>query len=176
MYKRSMWFIITICSILSMILVFSFMVVPSLDNQINWIMYGTLMDSNGNPISTTEFTISGSFHNIDNDNHELNLRIVFPDTFQYMYDREYEPHSTYLSIFPKQYDLQYFMVDDYSFNRTANKSVKSSFALCHKNEYAIFHWDDGTNLWLVASTDPNADPQEILQFFQLYRQIYSSKN
>ena len=176
MHKSSMLILTIFALIVSIVLILYFFVVPSLDHHIDWTMYGTLVDSEGHSISTTEFTIKGSFHDIGDDEHELILSILFPDTFQYMYDREYEPSSTYCSFIPKHYGLQYFIVDGFSYNRTTNKSIKSSYALCHKNEYAIFRWNDGTDCWLVASTDPNTDPHVILQYFQFYQQLYPSVN
>ena len=146
---------------------------------IDWVMHGIVVDSDGNKANYVhylldDFSVSGTVEPEEDNCAEMSLRIVLPDSFQYMFEKENEPDASteYYSNNRKYTDEPYYVVYGFSYDQRGNKSVPIVIGLSLENEYMIFNWEEGEDLYLVASTDPETDPNDILQYFQVFRETY----
>ena len=149
-------------------------------HSFDWTMYGIVVDSVGNPVNYAhyyleDFSVSCTIDPQKDNSAEMTLRIVLPESFQYMFEKASEPDATteYYSNNRKFTDEPYYVMHSYSYDRRANESVFTNIGLCTQKEYMIFNWEDGEDLYLVASTDPNTEPNDILQYFRIFREMYA---
>lgn len=139
------------------------------DSRIDWTMYGYMVSPGEEPISTTDLSVSGTVTYGETGTDVLELDIAFPQTARYRYDGP----TAYYSQSRDIWGLGYFVCASYSYDSSANASVFSCFAVSLDKEYVIFNWEDGQDLYLVASTDPETDPHDILAYFQIFREKYA---
>lgn len=139
------------------------------DSRIDWTMYGYMVSPGEEPISTTDLSVSGTVTYGETGTDVLKLDIAFPQTARYRYDGP----TAYYSQSRDIWGLGYFVCASYSYDSSANASVFSCFAVSLDKEYVIFNWEDGQDLYLVASTDPETDPHDILAYFQIFREKYA---
>ena len=179
MHKRAIIFLVLFALLIAAIPAYHFLILPNLPNRIDWTMYGIVVDSAGNQYNYVqyfldEFTVTGTIDDIDFNRAELKLRIVLPETFQYRFETEQDPDrfTEYPSYNRAYTGESYYVIHSYSYDRRENQSVMTAIGLCREKEYMIFNWDDGKDLYLVASTDPDTTPTEILEYFLQFREIY----
>lgn len=183
MRKRVIVSFVILAALIVSISVYCFLVMPLLNNRIDWTMYGVVVDSEGNRIDDVQysletFSVSGTVYPEKDDCAEMTLRIVFPESFQYMFEKKNETDTSteYYSNNRKYTDEPYYVLHTFSYDRLANKSVFTNIGLCLQKGYMIVNWGDGKDLYLVASIDPDADPYEILQYFQVFCETYVIDN
>ena len=147
---------------------------PTIDKlqKIDWTMTGTIVSGSGEVISPCNLSLSGQLALGKNRQDQLNLDIRFPKPFAYWY----ESSAVYTSQSRKYFNTPYPVFTHYAYNRDADKPAEepvfSVFAVCPEREYVIFHWEDGKDQYLVASTDPNVPPQEILSYFEAFTEKF----
>ena len=147
---------------------------PTIDKlqKIDWTMTGTIVSGSGEVISPCNLSLSGQLALGKNRKDQLNLDIRFPKPFAYWY----ESSAVYTSQSRKYFNTPYPVFTHYAYNRDADKPAEepvfSVFAVCPEREYVIFHWEDGKDQYLVASTDPNVPPQEILSYFEAFTEKF----
>lgn len=150
--------------------------------QIEWQMYAVWVDKEGNIVQgeeTIPFSVQYAVYGNGEDHSatELDYVFTFPEDFRYEIkipdsglSPAYGPHMTgypYYVSFGYVYDFQ---LVDYIF---------AYWALSLERECMIFeceHPDGGERdlgAYLIASRDPNADPKEILAYFQGFLDSYS---
>ena len=139
---------------------------PTIDKlqKIDWAMTGAMGSGSGEVLRSCNLSISGEITLGKNGKDQLDLNIRFPKLFEYWYDGP----AVYTSQSRKYFNTPYPVCPSYAYNRDTNAPDYSVLALCPEKEYAIFNWDDGKDQYLVASTDPNTTPQEILSYFETY--------
>lgn len=140
---------------------------------IDWTMYGHVITPDGTVHSTTVFSISGSYTRKIDDYDTLKLKICFPETFRYQLDQPGDPFKEFISQSHKVWGLAYFTNAGFAYDSATHSSLPIVYALDPEFEYAIFDLDDGSDMYLVASTDPDTDPTKILRYFTLFRNEYS---
>ncbi len=137
--------------------------------KIDWSMTGTMVSSSGEVLRSCNLSISGDLTLGKNGKDQLDLDIRFPKLFEYWYDGP----TTYTSQSRKYFITPYPVFPHYAYNRdTDDHTTFSVFAVCPEKEYMIFRWEDGKDQYLVASTDPNVPPQEILSYFETFTEKF----
>lgn len=135
--------------------------------RVNWNMYGTLITTDGEIGDTVEFTVKGKVKDYKDEADRIMLDIDFPDTFRYS---EYSYAANSISRSDQLMDIPYFLWEGYS-----KTFMDSRYGLSLDEEYMIFQWKDEPYL-LVASTDPDADPQEIYEYFHPFAVIFPARD
>lgn len=143
-------------------------VFPEMHEEIDYTLHGVWITQDGEVQEMLDFSVTGTLDLTQTGEDTLALDFLFPDAFPYAYDSA----TAYTSQSRKYFDLPYCVICGYSFNNFANKHVFSYFALCPAKEYVIFYWEDDPQRFLVASTDPNATPHEILAYFDAFIEKY----
>lgn len=138
--------------------------------EIAWTMYGTWITPDGKTGEETELTVLGMITQTDT-HDSLIADIRFPDSFRY----HYQPLTEFVSFSRQIPDLPYLVCPHFSYNKVAHDAVWAYLALCPEKEYMIFRWDESQDRYLVASTNPDADPQEILDYFQGFIDFHIKK-
>lgn len=136
---------------------------------INWHLYGQWVTADGTESATSECAISGTVQLAETGIDSLELSIVFSKDCDYMENSS----SPYPSLIRKYRDVDYCACSSFSYSISKNDFVSSCFGISLDEEYAIFHWKDKKDLYLVLSTDPDADPKEILTYFEIFVQDYT---
>lgn len=139
--------------------------------EINWTLYGIWITPFGRTGTETELSVSGKVTLGEDGEDIMELSIIFPDEFDYAYTNP----TTYTSQSRKYTKLPYCVSMVFSYAKWQNDIFFSYFALCPEKEYMIFRWDETPDRYLVASTNPDADPQEILEYFQGFIEYYIKK-
>ena len=144
---------------------------PTIDKlqKIDWTMTGAMVSGNGEVLRSCNLSITGDVTLGKNGEDQLDLNIRFPKLFEYWYDGP----AVYTSQSRRYFNTPYPVCSSYAYNRDTNDPDYSVFALCPEKEYVIFNWDDGKDQYLVASTDPNVSPQEILSYFATYMEKFN---
>lgn len=180
MHKRGMIILTIFALFLAALPLYHFLILPNLPNRIDWTMYASVVRSDGTPVKGEEydieqFTVSGFINKKRDGTAEMNLRIVMPETFRYMYNNKNRKSDTseYISINRKYTDEPYYMMNCYTYDRIANGGDFTYIGLSDEMEYMIFSWEDGEDLFLVASTDANLGSDEIMEYFRQFRETYT---
>ena len=168
MHKRAIIFLIVLTVIIFSVAIFFLWIHPNLDSYVDLQLHGAVIDENGQIISNVDFTIKGDIIPSGNGNFDLRLRIVFPDDFQYRMDEPDGPFSGYYSFGGKYIGVSYYPATCFIYDCDANKSIVANFALCTYHEYFILDWDDGKDIYLVASAAPDIPPETIVHYFQVF--------
>ena len=183
MQKRSMFFLIILSALLISIPIYAFLIWPNLGNTVDWTMHGVVVNSQGEVNKYTEyqvgqFTVSGSIHDEADKIATMKLRIIMTENFRYMFDNAGHPNdrTKYISMNRKYTDEPYYVFSHFTYDRFANESTFAYMALDQEKEFMIFNWDDDKDLYLVASTDPDTDPNEILAYFQKFIEDYDESH
>ena len=140
---------------------------------IDWTMYGHVITPDGTVHSTVVFSVSGSYTRKIKDYDTLKLKICFPDTFRYQLDQPGDPFKEFISQSHKVWGLAYFTNAGFAYDSLTHGGIPICYALDPEFEYAIFDLDDGSDMYLVASTDPDIKPTKILLYFTLFRNEYA---
>lgn len=176
-----MIFLIILAIMLISIPVYAFLIWPNLGNTVDWTMHGVVVNSQGEVNQYTEyqvgqFTVSGSIHDEADKTATMKLRIIMTENFRYMFDNADQPgdRTEYHSMNRKYTDEPYYVFSHFIYDRFANESTIAYMGLDLEKEFMIFSWDDDKDLYLVASTDPDTDPRDILAYFEAFRVSYAS--
>ena len=137
-------------------------------NRINWSLDGTWISADGTASSTASGSIFGTVQLGDTGEDTLDLNITFTEGCNYQYINP----TSYSSESRKYLKVPYCVCPLYSYSKGKNDSVFSYIGISLDKEYVIFHWEDKEDLYLVASTDPDTDPKDILSYFEVFVQTY----
>ncbi len=135
---------------------------------LNWQLYGTWISADGTTHEPAAGSITGTAQLGETGEDRMELSITFTEGCNYMYTNP----ITYISQSRKYLKVPYCVSPHYAYNKTKNDSVFSYIGISIDKEFVIFHWQDKDNLYLVASTDPDADPKDILSYFSVYVNTY----
>lgn len=139
--------------------------------DINWPMYGLWVTRDGQPQEEMQFSIIGSVQQNQDASDKLSLNIIFPDECAYSYDSSVD----FVSSSRQHLDVEYYVCPGYCFNERTAELVWSFLALSEETGFAIFYMEDNPDSYLVASLDPDTDPQVILEYFQAFFEVYLKK-
>lgn len=132
--------------------------------NIDWALHGYLVTADGQIQNELAFSVSGSIReNKDDSNDDLKLAFQFPDSFRYSSEseREYPGNRSIHDAY------HYYVSAGTAYDKTKNAPVALYLALDAENEYLIMHWNDDSDLYLVASVD-KTQPAQLLKHFQKF--------
>ena len=134
----------------------------ALNEDIDWTLHGVWINEKLEVLKTVDFTISGNLDLTATGEDSMTLDISFPDSVPYNYTEKTE----FVSHSRKYFGLPYCVSTSYSFRRLSGDPVISYFVLCPEKEYVLFYWKAQPDRYLVASTDPETDPAQIVTYFE----------
>ena len=157
---------IVLCCILIAVMVL--MLCGCSAKKIDWKMQGAWVTADGEVMESMELSISGKMHMDESGVDTLDLTISLPDSFRY----SFESNTALTLDYRKHLPLPYCVAHNFTYDKVANDSVFSCFAICPEKEYAIFNWEEGSDLYLIAAKEPISDPQTILTYFKGFIEEY----
>lgn len=140
---------------------------------IDWNMHGAWLSADGTVSQTVDAAVNGIIVENEDGNDDLNISFTFSDDFHYLLDK---PEPYFMSMNRKYNDLPHLMIAySFGYNKQLKDSPRCVFALSMEEECFIILYEDAPGYYLVASTDPNADPQALLDYFSDFTESYSFK-
>ena len=134
---------------------------------IRWNLTGTWITEDGEIGDTVSFSIKGRFFTNGNQVDYLQMvdfRIQWPEDFPYG-SAEADSYGVYALYEEDGTNSLWFMCCGEAYTASENTSVGVTFALSPDREFVVMHWADNEDRYLVASTDPEADPEEIAAWY-----------
>lgn len=138
---------------------------------LNWQLYGTWISADGTT-NSVPFSIDGYIQKTPDDLNELHIVIDLPDDFRYIIGT---PTPSFISMNQKYNHFPHLMLfNGFTYDKHTNSSVWTSFALDLEKEYAAIMIENAPNRYCysVASTDPDADPKDLLAYFEDFFQSF----
>ncbi len=138
--------------------------------DIDWQLYGSWFSLDGKPLSSTSFSMQGSLNHqqFDEESSETShFSIQWPDDFPYA-NKDSHPYAVLTCSPDTATENTCFTLFGSSYNPVSQKSVPLFIWIFPEKEYAVFEWGDRLGVYLVASTDYNADPAAILELYKQY--------
>lgn len=144
---------------------------------IDWDLHGTWVDANGAVIEwkgTSDFSLSGTlpleYEPMSTVKGELEL--IFGDGVISVNNNG--ACAIYADLATQHDNHHLYHITGYFPYPTQHEREALSFTVCIEKEIVVLHYN-GDNLYLVASTDPNADPAEIFAFYDTYVHVPESE-
>lgn len=162
---RSLRFIL--CLVLSAVMVFSLTGCQPKEQIIEWNLYGTWFSEGVAASEEMEIFISGVFPaelGPDSGAQVVELSLCLPDSLPYK--SEHTSYSVHTFTTGDNSETVVLWINGFSYRADTGVAVRISFFVCPEKECAVFQWSDNKNAYLVASTDPDADPAEIMELFK----------
>ena len=150
--------------------------------QIDWTMYSVWVDEQGNVPEGQQplaFSVKCAVYGNGSPNSaaELEYSYTFPKDFRYTIEM---PSNMLAPAYgPKMTGYPYYITSGYQYDFEESGYDYCYWAISLEKEWMIFEWEylDGSKKdpgrYLIASRDPNADPKEILAYFQGFLDSYS---
>ena len=145
--------------------------------RIDWQLHGTWIYDDFSTEAGASFGLKGTIKDYENvakdgtdqkQKDELDLKFIFPKDFRYdVYSSDVGPLYSYE---PK---LDYFCATSYGdIPEDLGSMAPVFFAVCPEKQYVIIYWKDDTGRFLVASVDPQVEPQEIYNYFEGFMESF----
>ena len=144
--------------------------VPS-EYNMNSTMYFTAFDStDGHIITSYETEVSWSIAENPDDTCSLDLTISLSDGSLY----DFAEPDNHFEVQHLERDLPYYCAKAWIYMPAIDGFTFYNFAVDPKNEYLIFEPSDIPTVpyYVVASSDPTADPAEIADYFSGFFEAY----
>lgn len=125
------------------------------------------LSADGQVLDRFDITINGDVYYVDGEIKQLAFQIAYPSEFRYQYTIPTNGHwQAYPARVSKVSYLNWFAAD---FDCRNNGFTTAYYAFPQEEDLLFVYWQnkEGTQ-YLVASADPNADPSELLSFFDDY--------
>lgn len=141
------------------------------DLTVDYTMQAAVITADGKVTETFQITVQGNIYGAKDKHSKMELSILMPNSFRYRYVVPKE--GAFTSISGINDELPYYVWMGYGYDTVTNRPVMGSYAMSVEKEILIMDWDDGQDLYLAATTDPNADFAAILDYFEDYLGLYS---
>lgn len=135
--------------------------------KINWTMTGALVSSDASVLENFSVTVQGSIQEEENNIVRLDTKIELPDTFSFSF---VTPEGGHIC---NDRSLGYYAFSTYCYDKTTNAPELSFLALDVEKECMIIQWHSNPDQYLVASTNAELTPQEILEHFRGFCDNYA---
>lgn len=149
--------------------------------QIDWNMYAVWVDQEGNVQRGEEpfmFSLQCAIYDRGGTSAtELDYVFTFPENFRY--EIKIPSNGPAPANGPKMTGYPYYVSFGYVYDFQIVDYTFAYWAMSLEKEWMIFEWEyyDGSEkdpgAYLIAFRDPNANPQEILTYFQGFLDSYS---
>lgn len=135
-------------------------------------LYGTWISPDNEVIQSdaVSITVDGTIARNEYDQNIVECQIAFSsDTFEHTC-------GSATNIADDFETAPYFVCPYQLYSNTSQSQVIPYFALSLEHGYAIFAKADDLGNYLIASKDPETDPQEILDYFQDFIEEYTTSS
>lgn len=154
----------TICTMLLVSIIFAFHVVNR--DQIDWSMQAAVISLDGQIVETFSISVFGEIEKDPQERDTLRLNIRLPEDFNYMLPEEptifYSAAETVVSV------PYYICGGTYCLERASGDTALVELALSEQQEFMILYFPETPDTFLVASTNHNVKPEEILTYFDFF--------
>lgn len=165
--KRTIWTLgAVICAALLGMALWLFNDPLSRDAQLNWDIQGTWITADGQVLETLAFSLSGEIEKHSKERDILRLNIRLPEDFDYVIPEE--PTIFYSNAEVVESVSYYICGGAYCLERTSGDMTLVELALSEKQEFMILYFSETPGTFLVASTNHNVKPEEILAYFDFF--------
>ena len=142
------------------------------EKTIDWDLYGVWVAADGgvqNEQEGVDLSLTGMLPSEYElySTVEMKLNFIWPDSFTYLNEGT-QAYTGGAGIANKHENQAIYHGGKYVSSTAADKSGFLSYTICPEEGFIVIHLD---NRYLVASTDPNADPAEIFAFYKEYVHI-----
>lgn len=142
------------------------------EKAIDWDLYGVWVAADGD-VQNEQVGVDFSLKGILPSEYELystvemKLNFIWPDSFTYPNEGT-QAYTGSAGIANKHENQPIYHGGKYVYSTEADKSHFLSYTICPEEGFIVIDMD---NRYLVASTDPNADPAAIFAFYKEYVHI-----
>ena len=139
--------------------------------RIEYYMNAALVNSDGAVIDTFALTIDGTVREKESSCY-LDLAFNLPEDFRYSFDNA-DPNG-YICIEHLAFTPGDFVTCGYTDDRLEVGSAWTVWAINTEKEYFVAYWGEDFGQFLVASTNPDVNPSDILDHFQEFLNLYGT--
>ena len=138
-------------------------------NTIDWNLHGVWITADGvvqNEQDGVNFSLSGTLPT-EYDLYstvEMKLNFIWPDGFTYPNEGP-QVYTGGANSANKHENQSIYHGGKYVYSPEVNEPIFLSYTICPEEGFIVIHVN---NKYLVASTDPNADPAEFFAFYKEY--------
>ena len=137
------------------------------ESTFQWNLHAAWVTADGEVNETLEFSLEGSFpkeYEI-NDPVVMDLKLDFPEGFPYLIQStENGNYSGYVLQHRSDGSAPIFLMHTVVLENPTAVMHAAHFYICPEKECFVFYQNDEPDIYLVASTDPNADFAAILAY------------
>ena len=140
----------------------------SSDVAVDWNMTAFLVKEDGTVTKTFSIAVSGTIEKEESASY-LKLDIELPKDFRYSFARAGKNGNICAG---RAYHSGDFVTNGYTYDKVANAPAAASWAVNTEKEYFIAYWGEDFGRYLVAATDPDITPEEIMEHFEKFGEEY----
>ena len=130
-------------------------------------MHGYVMTTDGFVVDRLELSMQGKIYHGEDVYDEIVLEIDFPESFAYMNVSSDEPEMAF-----RHPTHGYHTLSMFTYHKKLNALKGTMIAIDEEKGWAILLWTQDPQQILVASTDADTDPTQILAYFQDFINAY----
>lgn len=130
-------------------------------------MHGYVMTTDGFVVDRLELSMQGKIYHGEDVYDEIALEIDFPESFVYMNVSSDEPKMAF-----RHPTHGYHTLSKFTYHKKLNTLKGTMIAIDEEKGWAILLWTQDPQQILVASTDADTDPTQILAYFQDFINAY----
>lgn len=167
--NRRRWIIIVACCLLVIAVAVTVFLVNR-KRSFDWTMQGYWVSADGTVREKVKLTVSGSVSKAKKgEDPRLWLEYNLPEG----------PYTTWpdsdglASCVQRLLGVSYYGVRSLDADERMKYGVMASHAIDLEEEYLILFWENNTDEYLVAATNPDVDPTDILKHFELFMQVFA---
>lgn len=139
------------------------------DGNIDWNLHGVWVTADGvvqNERDGMDFSLSGTLPTEYelNSTVEMELNFVWPDAFGYQ-NEGMQTYTGGAGVADKHDNQSIYHGAGWLYDPEIHNTVSLGYTICPDEGFVVVHVGDS---YLVASTDPNADPAKIFAFYKAY--------
>ena len=138
--------------------------------KLDWAMNAYLVSLDKQVQQAFSLTVSGPIV-YNNEDTTLQFVIQFPADSGLEY--RLPNKGKYFTISTPLEKTDYYIWKPSLLDKTSNNSIDAVFALSVEQQSLIIYQEDAVYPYIVASTDPNCTPSEILEYFCEFIALYS---
>ena len=155
--------------LISFVLLFSVTVGCTPDVAVDWNMTAFLVKEDGTVAKTFDITVSGTIEKEEAANY-VKLDIELPKDFRYSFAKTEDRGD--VCVDGRAYQPGDFVTNGYTYDKVTNAPTAVSWAVNTEKEYFTAYWGEGFGQYLVAATDPDVTPGEIMEHFEKFGEEY----
>ncbi len=139
--------------------------------SVAWEMTGFLVKKDGTLVDTFPMAVNGTISEEQTESY-LRLNVALPNSFRYSFAEADDSNG---DICVQDYRVQWpgdFVTNCYTYDKILNEPAMTAWAVNTEKEYFIAYWEDAFGQYLVATTNPDVTPAEIMEHFENFVECY----